>query len=227
MLPPARGPEDSERPRAPWIRRNPTALGRVPAKGATCSTLPSAPCFPHRGGSWSRLTGTMARWAPTSRRCSRGEFRHCQPAEPRLVPAHLRVAPVRWHPSELGPLTCFKPGIPGSSSGRRRTGASPCPAPCRRGTVRLARGWREHRPLGHPRLPGPAAAAKALRPSGTGPDLPTAKARPLPTPLPPRRGGTGGPPVAPGPRSPPGRGGGVGGRREQYRWPHGYCPPRG
>lgn len=85
------------------------ALGRVAAKAATCPALPSAPRFPHRGGSSSRLTGTTARRAPTSHRCSRSEFRHHRPVEPRPVLARLRAAPIRRHPSELGPLTCFKP----------------------------------------------------------------------------------------------------------------------
>lgn len=65
------------------------------------------------------------------------------------------------------------------------------------------RSWREQGASGHPWHPSPA-------PGRTSPGPPTDRTRPLSTPLPsPAWRGT-----APGPRA-------------QYRWPHGYCPPRG
>lgn len=68
------------------------------------------------------------------------------------------------------------------------------------GTTQLARAWSFGTPV----------APQSRRPSRTSPDPPTDRARPLSTPLPsPAWRG-----AAPGPR-------------EQYRWPHGYCPPRG
>lgn len=148
-----------------------TALHAGQGQAVPCSPL--SPTLPllwrvlqtsnvHRGE-----TGSETMW-----HC-RGELWHCQPAGPRPVPACLQAAPVHQHPSEPGPLTCVRPDTwqqlwqRGAALPRARHRAA-------------AHGWREHRALGHPRHPAPAA----------GPGLPTASPA-APTPLPPRRGGAG------------------------------------